>query len=96
MLRSDRCLASASPAFQFEPFWLYLDQNAERTAPLERTLNTFGFHAFGLWNARTWDYDVSLVGADRETRGLPQRAWAAHAEVGYVACSVEAPGCGVA
>lgn len=74
---------SASPAFQFEPFWLYLDQNAERTAPLERTLNTFGFHAFGLWNARTWDYDVSLVGQIGETRGLPQRAWAAHAEVGY-------------
>lgn len=74
---------AASPGIELEPYWLLLDQNARQGIPLERYLNTFGLHAFGRWDDDHWDYDVSLAGQVGETRGLPQRAWAAHAETGY-------------
>lgn len=74
---------AASPGIEIEPYWLYLDQYARQGIPLQRHLNTFGVHAFGRWDAGKWDYDVSLAGQVGETRNLPTRAWAAHAEVGY-------------
>ncbi len=74
---------AGSPNLEVEPYWLLLNQEARRGLPLQRRLHTFGLHAFGQWDAAQWDYDLSLVGQLGETRNLPQRAWAAHAELGY-------------
>ncbi|MEN9674929.1 MAG: hypothetical protein RIS76_825 [Verrucomicrobiota bacterium] len=74
---------AGSPHVEIEPYWLFLNQEARQGIPLQRQLHTFGLHAFGQWDAGHWDYDVSLAGQVGETRNLPQRAWAGHAEVGY-------------
>lgn len=74
---------AGSPGIEIEPYWLWLDQEARQGFPLQRSLHTFGVHAFGQWAEGHWDYDVSLAGQLGETRNLPHRAWAAHAETGY-------------
>lgn len=74
---------AGSPGIEVEPYWLWLDQKARQGVPLQRSLHTFGFHVFGLWDEGHWDYDGSFAGQLGETRNLPQRAWAAHAESGY-------------
>ncbi|MBX3734244.1 MAG: alginate export family protein [Verrucomicrobiae bacterium] len=72
-----------SPEVQVEPFWLLLSQDAQPGVSIQRQLHTFGFHAFGAWDSRKWDYDVSIAGQVGRSRNMPHRAWASHFETGY-------------
>jgi len=72
-----------SPHVVLEPFWLWLEQSDFRGIPIQRSLHSFGLHAFGQWGEKSaWDYDLSLAGQWGKTLNLDHRAWAAHAEVG--------------
>lgn len=77
-------LRDLAPRLVLEPYWLWLDQRGESDPALQRSLHTYGVHAFGQWGERSaWDYDVSLAGQFGEASGLDHRAAAAHLEAGY-------------
>ena len=62
-------LRDLAPRMVIEPYWLWLDQRGESDPKLQRSLHTYGIHAFGQWGERSaWDYDVSLAGTIRRSQ----------------------------
>ncbi len=73
----------SSPHFIAEPYWLWLNQDNDRTTPMRRDIHTLGFHAFGrLGKEEAWDYDASLTWQWGTAQDSRHRAWAAHLEAG--------------